>query len=156
MHCARPHHGIRLKISPLVAALALAGIATPTFALDHAWLIPTSGAWEADANWSPFGAPGSSDTAIFTHGAAILTSNTFINRIQTSGGTLTGDGTLSVTSSHAFAGFSMTGTGRTILQGTGTISGTLNLDDDRVIENQNSTVWSGGTIYFNRHDGSAG
>ncbi|TVT44291.1 MAG: PEP-CTERM sorting domain-containing protein, partial [Denitromonas halophila] len=76
--------------------------------------------------------------------------------IANDGGRLRGPGNLTVASSHVFNNATQAGTGRTILQGTGTISSTLNLDDDRVIENQDTTVWSGGNIEFNRLDGTGG
>jgi hypothetical protein len=76
----------------------------------------------------------------------------------TGNGWVRGSGTLTVTGTHALTLGSMTGSGQTILQGNGTIS-SLNLDDDRLLQIQGTTTWTGNIsqrIYFNRFIAAGG
>ena len=75
-----------------------------------------------------------------------------IDNLTLSGSTLTGTGELVVVTNGIFNWTSgdQSGTGKTILKGTSTLSGTGNkFLDTRKIENQGNVIWTNGNIYLN-------
>ncbi|WYM00653.1 MAG: Calx-beta domain-containing protein [Gloeotrichia echinulata CP02] len=73
-----------------------------------------------------------------------------VNNFTLSGGTLTGTGDLTIETGGTFnwTGGYQTGAGKTIIQGTATLSGNNKFLGSRTIENQGTTTWTGGDIYL--------
>ncbi|MGE3847942.1 MAG: beta strand repeat-containing protein, partial [Gammaproteobacteria bacterium] len=69
-----------------------------------------------------------------------------------SGGLLSGTGTLTVSGAASLGGGAMSGAGTTVLQGTSTLNagaGTFILDAGRILRNEGTLTWSGGTLALN-------
>ncbi|MCM0590374.1 MAG: Calx-beta domain-containing protein [Gloeotrichia echinulata DEX184] len=73
-----------------------------------------------------------------------------VNNFTLSGGNLTGTADLTIETGGTFnwTGGYQTGAGKTIIQGTATLSGNNKFLGSRTIENQGTTTWTGGDIYL--------
>ncbi|MGE0860758.1 MAG: hypothetical protein AB7P42_16725, partial [Gammaproteobacteria bacterium] len=83
---------------------------------------------------------------------SIAAASSLAGLFSQSGGLLSGTGTLTVSGAASLGGGAMSGAGTTVLQGTSTLNagaGTFILDAGRILRNEGTLTWSGGTLALN-------
>jgi len=136
---------MKTPIHWLNRSLILALLTTvPASAETYTWTGAASSEWNDPANWNPStGVPGAADTAIVSSGSPSMAGDVSVARLEFSGGTLTGAGTLTVTNALVWNGAStMLGGGTTVI-GPGAIA-TLSGDGDRGLNTR--TLINRGTL----------
>jgi hypothetical protein len=98
----------------LAAALCAAGFATPALAVDRTWF-GGNGTWDVGTNWSPTGAPGSSDLSILSAGTSTLSFAAAVAGFNITGGRLTGAGNLIVSGTTTWTGGEIGGGGGNLI-----------------------------------------
>ena len=124
----------------MVVIIILTNIAISN-ATTKTWNLATGGAWTNGNNWSPLGAPGANDDVIINGASTAITAVPTIQlnsltingncvlRCSADGNTITVNGTFSVPAGITLTMGNVAGTRAVfILNGTGTINGTFNLD----------------------------
>jgi MYXO-CTERM domain-containing protein len=142
----------------LALACALAAAGGPAAAIDYTWLGGT-GVWTDPARWSPTGTPGAGDDARLASGRADLLVNATIAGWFQSGGTLGGNGWLTVTREMGWTGGTVLPDGGTVeVRGDLVISGntgkTLGRQGDAAASRLllgGATTWSGAGILGYAH-----
>lgn len=113
------------------------------------WTNPGSGDWNVAANWDPGLAPGLNDNVIIAKSVTV-TLNTSVDCTdvtlgdQASTPTLTGSGTLNVRGDLFWAGGTMSGNGRTIIEP----GATLIVNNTSSLTLSGRTLENGGTVQF--------
>jgi len=80
-------------------------------AVTYTWTNAAATDWFTAGNWTPNGVPGALDNVILNTGSPVLLShNTSANNVLLSGGTLGGNGTLTVTNTFTWTGGAVTNT----------------------------------------------
>ncbi|KAB2660288.1 MAG: hypothetical protein DVB31_14380 [Verrucomicrobia bacterium] len=109
----------------------------------------SGGNWSTATNWVPVGVPGATDTAVIgASGFYTVTLDTDVTvaGLTQSGNTLTGPGNLTVTGPMIWSGGTQSGTGRTTLATSGTLSLGGSTTLGRTLRNDGTTVWTGTSI----------
>ncbi|MEQ2005856.1 MAG: SBBP repeat-containing protein [Limisphaerales bacterium] len=113
----------------------------------YVWLGGT-GNWNDPAGWTPRGVPGVMDTATINSGTVQLTNTVTVAGLTLGAATLDGAGSLTVRSSMAWSGGTMSGAGTTtIVNGAVlTVSGAADKDLRRRLDNYGTVTWTAGRI----------
>ncbi|MDP2207768.1 MAG: hypothetical protein Q8K98_03205, partial [Bacteroidota bacterium] len=87
------------------------------------WTGSVSNDWCTPGNWNPVGAPTSNDTAVINSGTPTFScTSAGIKVLILTGGTLSGDSTLTISGTFNWSGGTMTGTGMTVVDTGGSVN----------------------------------
>src|SRR5262245_49316620 len=96
-----------------LAVLLAHGFAGETWrcqATDYSWNVG-SGDWSDATKWSPNGVPAATDTATIGSGTVSVSTDTTVNNLNLTGGTIVGTAVLSVVNNFTWTAGGMTGSG---------------------------------------------
>lgn len=130
--------------------LALAG---PADAATCTWAGGTA-AWQTPSAWSCNAVPGPADDVVIAAGAVTFSAPAAgpgavtVRSFTMTGGTLDGDGTVTVTGALVWEAGTMSGTGATLVLGSATFGGATAKNVGRTVTLRGATTWSGGTVQF--------
>ena len=96
--------GVFLPLIVLLAASMPSANAQVTYTF-----VGATSSWSAAGSWSPTGVPDDGDTAIISSGNPTLDENVTVSRIEMSGGSLDGNGSVTVTDSLIWTGGTLNG-----------------------------------------------
>ena len=130
--------------SALFMVVALAG-ASPAGAAVCTWNGST-GNWTDASRWDCGAVPGASDDAVVNAGTVTLATNVTVRDLTFSGGTITGEGDLTITGALDWSFGTMSGSGTTVAEGATTFSSAVSKTVGRRVELAGDTTWDNGTL----------
>lgn len=93
-------------------------ILTSIWAEDYTWN-GGNGEWATESNWTPNGTPGSSDSATISSGTVTVTGNISVGTLTLSNASISGAGTLTITSAGTLTSSFLQGNGGSTVIGSG-------------------------------------
>ena len=135
------------RYTALLGTLLLLLVAPSTSAATCTWN-GSANPWATASAWSCGAIPGPADEAILASGTVTLSGAATVRALTQTGGTLDGDGTLTVTESFAWEAGAMEGDGSTIVLGSAALRAATSKNIGRTVYLRGATTWSSGTLQF--------
>ena len=93
----------------LICLLSLLTSATAMAQTSYTWTGAQGSNWSSPSNWSPSGVPSAADTVVIETGEPVLETDVTVAAVRFSGGSLSGDGNLTVTDTFTWSGGTLNG-----------------------------------------------
>ena len=93
----------------MLLSLSVLLAAAPAAQTTYTWNGANPGDWAAAGNWSPNGVPGAGDAVVIGSGQPVLGTDATVAEATLSGGSLSGDGNLTVTGTFTWSGGTLNG-----------------------------------------------